>query len=385
MTLAGPVLPDFPWDSLAEAKARANSHRAGIVDLSVGTPVDPTPEVVRAALESASDAPGYPTTHGTEPLREAIADWLRRRRSVVVDPTAILPVIGTKELVAWLPTMLGVTGAVGFPELAYPTYEVGARLAGATPVRSDSTVSWGPVGPDLFWLNSPANPTGAVLGEEHLSKVVDWARQRPTVVASDECYAGLEWDMPESTPSPSLLATSITDNDHDGLLMVHSLSKRSNMAGYRFGFVTGDPHLVSRLLQVCKHAGMMVPAPVQAAATAAYSDDDHALRQTARYARRRETLLPALNLAGFTVDHSEAGLYLWATEGLASRATVARLADIGILVAPGDFYGPRGGRHVRIALTATDERIEAAALRLGNDLRPAAPDGQKDIESRAAD
>ncbi|MCB0914301.1 MAG: succinyldiaminopimelate transaminase [Actinobacteria bacterium] len=359
------ALPDFPWDSLAGDRARAADHPGGIVDLSVGTPVDPTPDVLRDALHAAADAPGYPTTHGPDSLREEIASWLRRRRSVEVDPQAILPVIGTKELVAWLPTMLGANGEVGFPELAYPTYEVGALLAGARPVRGDSTLAWGPTGPDLLWLNSPANPSGAVLPEAHLAKVVEWARDRPTVVASDECYAGFEWDA----PAPSLLDSAITSGDHTGLLMVHSLSKRSNLAGYRFGFVTGDPQLVAQLLEVSKHAGMIVPAPVQAAAAAAYADDSHAEQQADRYARRRAVLLAAVREAGFTVDHSEAGLYLWLTEGRPSRETVRRLSEIGILVAPGDFYGPAGAAHVRMALTATDERIQAAAERLGNDYR----------------
>lgn len=363
MTRAAPRLPDFPWDSLATAKSRAAAHPDGIVDLSVGTPVDPTPEVVQEALRRAADSPGYPTTYGPADLREAIAGWLARRRGVTIDPAAILPVIGTKELVAWLPTMLGVRGTVGFPELAYPTYEVGARLAGATAARGDSTLGWGPIGPDLLWLNSPANPTGAVLPEAHLAKVVEWARsRRSTVVASDECYAGLEWDA----PAPSLLADRITGRDHTGLLLVHSLSKRSNMAGYRFGFVAGDPALVGALLEVAKHAGMMVPGPVQVAAAAAYRDDAHAQEQWDRYAQRREALLPALAAAGFRLDHSEAGLYLWATEGRPCRATVDRLADVGILVAPGDFYGPRGAEHVRIALTATDERVAAAVGRLAD-------------------
>jgi succinyldiaminopimelate transaminase len=275
-------------------------------------------------------------------------------------------VIGTKELVAWLPTMLGVTGVVGFPELAYPTYEVGARLAGAEAARGDSTLGWGPAGPDLLWLNSPANPTGAVLGEAHLAKVVQWARERRTVVVSDECYAGMEWEA----AAPSLLASRITGDDHRRLLLVHSLSKRSNMAGYRFGFVAGDPELVARLLEVAKHAGMMVPAPVQAAATAAYNDDGHALAQADLYAERRAVLLPAVRQAGFRVDHSEASLYLWATEELPCRETVGRLADVGILVAPGDFYGPAGSQHVRIALTASHEAIDEAATRLREQYEP---------------
>lgn len=353
-------LPDFPWDSLAAAKARAAEHPDGIVDLSVGTPVDPTPEIVQDALRAGADAPGYPTTHGPEELRGEIAVWLSRSRGVTIDPAAILPVIGTKELVAWLPTMLGLRGVIGFPSLAYPTYEVGALIAGAIPQRGDSTVGFGPLGPDLLWLNSPANPNGRVLGLDHLRKVAQWAQARGTIVVGDECYAGLEW----TAPAPSLLADAVCDRDHTGLLIVHSLSKRSNMAGYRFGFVAGDPALVERLLGVAKHAGMMVPAPIQAAAATAYADDAHAAQQREVYRARRESLVAALRGAGFRIDDSEAGLYLWVTAGEPCRDTVDWFAERGILVAPGEFYGPAGAEHVRVALTASDERIAAAVERL---------------------
>ena len=356
------ALPDFPWDSLLAAKQVAQAHPGGIVDLSVGTPVDPVPDFIQRALAEAADAPGYPTTHGSETLREAIAEWLLRSRSVGVATSAILPCIGTKEFVAWLPTALGLgAGArVGYPELAYPTYEVGALIAGAEAIRADSTVAWGPGSPDLLWLNSPANPNGSVLGVEHLAKVVRWARERGVIVVSDECYAGLSW----TEEAPSLLDPRVCGGDHAGLLMLHSLSKRSNLAGYRFGFVAGDQSLIDRLLAVRKHAGMMVPTPIQAAAVAAYRDDRHALDQKARYAARRELLLAALTVSGFRVDDSAGGLYLWATRGEPCRVTVDRLAAAGILVAPGDFYGPAGALHVRVALTATDERIVTAAERL---------------------
>ena len=353
-------LPEFPWHSLADAKARAAAHPDGIVDLSVGTPVDPTPPLIQEALRTAADAPGYPATYGTPALREAIAGWLGRTRGVTIDPAAILPVIGTKERVAWLPRMLDVTGAVAFPDLAYPTYEVGALLAGLQPVRGSATVAWGPSAPGLVWLNSPANPNGSVLPPEHLAKVIAWARERGTIVASDECYAGLDW----TARSVSLLNDEVCGGDHSGLLILHSLSKRSNMAGYRFGFLAGDADLIAALLQVSMHAGMIVPAPVQAAATVAYNDDQHALEQRDRYAARREVLLPALVSAGFRVDDSDAGLYLWATAGEPCWSSVNALAERGILVAPGEFYGPAGSEHVRVALTATDERIAAAAQRL---------------------
>ncbi|BBF99917.1 MULTISPECIES: succinyldiaminopimelate transaminase [Pseudonocardia] len=360
-------LPDFPWDSLAPARERATAHPGGIVDLSVGTPVDAVPELLRDALAGpAALEPGYPTTHGPAPLREAIVASLQRRFGVAgIDPVAVLPTIGSKELVAWLPTLLGLGSGdtVVIPELAYPTYEVGARLAGAAYIRSDGLTAAGPARVGLVWLNSPSNPTGRVLPVEHLRKVVAWARERGAVVASDECYLGLPGD---ADPAPrSVLHPDVSDGDPTGLLAVHSLSKVSNLAGYRTGFVTGDPALVAGLLEVRKHAGMIVPRPVQAALQAAVSDDVHVAEQAARYDARRERLRAGLEKAGLRIEHSQAGLYLWASEGEQCRTTVDRLADLGILVAPGEFYGPAGARHVRVALTAADERIDAAVERLG--------------------
>ncbi len=356
-------LPEFPWDTLAEAKAAAAAHPDGIVDLSVGTPVDPVAPLIREALAAAGSAPGYPTTAGTARLREAAVGALERRFGITgLSQAAVLPVIGSKELIAWLPTLLGLSApdVVAVPELAYPTYEVGARLAGAQVLRADSLTQLGPQSPALVYLNSPSNPTGRVLGVEHLRKVIGWARERGAVLASDECYLGLGWD---AAPL-SVLHPSACDGDHTGLLAIHSLSKSSSLAGYRAGFVAGDPDLVAELLAVRKHAGMMVPTPVQAAMVAALDDDVHEHRQRARYEARRAALLPALRAAGFGIDHSEAGLYLWATRGEPCRDSVTWLAARGILVAPGEFYGPRGAQHVRVALTAGDERIAAAVARL---------------------
>jgi succinyldiaminopimelate transaminase len=370
------LLPDFPWDRLAPYGRTARAHPGGIVDLSVGTPVDPTPAVAREALAAASDAPGYPQTYGTTALRETVAAWFARRRGVPdVDPDGVLPTIGSKELVAWLPTLLGLGpgDVVVHPEVAYPTYDVGARLAGATPVAADGTAQLGPIGGPgggsagrggrvkLVWLNSPANPTGRVLGVEHLAKVVRWARSAGAVVASDECYAELSWDAGEV---PSILDPRVCGGSHDGLLAVYSLSKQSNLAGYRAAFVAGDPLLVQRLLEVRKHAGMIVPAPVQAVVTATLADDGHVREQRERYAARRRVAVDALLGAGFRIDHSEAGLYLWATRDEPCWDTVADLAGRGVLVAPGDFYGPVGARHVRVALTASDERVAQLAARL---------------------
>jgi succinyldiaminopimelate transaminase len=356
-------LPAFPWDALAPAANLARAHPDGIVDLSVGTPVDPVPAVIRQALAAAADSPGYPATAGTPAVRAAAAGWLARRHGVTIEPDAILPVMGTKELIAWLPTLLGCGPGdlVSHPQLAYPTYDAGARLAGARPVAADSLTALGPEHVRLAWLNSPSNPTGQVLPAGHLRKVVDWARERGTTVASDECYIELGW---EATPL-SVLHPDVCGGSHAGLLAVHSLSKRSNLAGYRAGFVAGDPALVAELLEVRKHAGMIVPAPVQSAMTVALSDDAHAEEQRARYAARRARLRSALETAGWAVGLSEAGLYLWACHpDLDCWGSVSRLAEAGILVAPGSLYGPSGARHIRVALTATDERIAAAVDRL---------------------
>jgi len=369
------------------------------VDLSVGTPVDPTPDVVMSALRAAADAHGYPQTWGTPALREAVATWFARRRGVPdVSPDGVLPTVGSKELVAWLPTLLGAGpgDVVAFPALAYPTYDVGARLAGASPQPVRSLSGLGPMtsatAPKLLWVNSPSNPTGQVLGIEHLAKIVRWARHHGVIVASDECYAELDWradvmavgsELTAPRAVPSILDPRVCDGSHEGLLAVYSLSKQSNMAGYRAAFVAGDPVLVGRLLEIRRHAGMMVPWPVQQAMVAALTDDTHVGRQKARYGIRRGQLRTALEDAGYRVEHSEAGLYLWTTRDAgdsqslgdaamdpatqadtAGWSLVSEMADLGILVAPGSFYGAVGGRHVRIALTATDERIDAAVRRL---------------------
>jgi succinyldiaminopimelate transaminase len=344
------ALPDFPWDSLAGAKARAGEHPGGVVDLSIGTPVDPVPGSIRDALASVSDIPGYPTTHGIPALRAAAIAALGRRHGIEgIEPDAVLPTIG-----------FGPGDLIVIPELAYPTYEVGALLAGSSILRSDGLTALGPERPKMIWLNSPSNPTGRVLGLEHLRKVVEWARERDVVVVSDECYLALGWD---SEPL-SILHPSVHGGRTDGLLAVHSLSKSANLASYRAGFVTGDPDLVAGLLEVRKHAGMIVPRPVQEAMVAALTDDESLAAQRERYLRRRVVLRKALTDSGFEISHSEAGLYLWATRGEDSFTTVNWLAERGILVAPGTFYGPTGGKHVRVALTGTDERIEAAAERL---------------------
>jgi succinyldiaminopimelate transaminase len=364
-------LPAYTWDRIAPLREQAGLHRDGLVDLSMGTPVDPVPGVVRDALAAASDAPGYPATWGTPRLRAAAAGWLARDHGVSVPPGDVLPVIGTKEFIAWLPVMLGLGpgDVVMYPALAYPTYDIGVRMAGATGLAADSLLAAGPARVRLVWVNSPSNPTGKVLPAEHLRKVVEWARQRGAVVASDECYISLGWDAcPVSVLHPDVCGPS-----RDGVLAVHSLSKRSNLAGYRAGFVTGDPGLVADLLAVRKQAGMIMPEPVQAAMTAALDDDAHAVLQRERYAARRSVLRAAFAEVGWTIEHSEAGLYLWVSHPDHDCWSAAgALAGLGILVAPGELYGAAGARHVRVALTATDERVAAAAERLRKEFQPRA-------------
>jgi succinyldiaminopimelate transaminase len=360
-------LADYPWDAVASYAARAAEHPDGLVDLSIGSPVDATPAVVAQALARATDAHAYPQTIGTPGLRHAIAEWYARRRGVPgLTPAHVLPTVGSKELVALLPLLIGLGpgDVVVHPRAAYPTYEVGAKLVGATPFASDDPEEW-PDRTRLVWVNSPGNPDGRVLDAATLRAAVLRARALGAVLASDECYAELGWDAPwDAEPVPSALDPRVTDGDVRGILSVYSLSKQSNLAGYRAAFVAGDPDIVRGLVAARKHLGLMLPAPVQAAMTAALGDDAHVVAQKERYRARRALLKPALEHAGFRIDGSKAGLYLWATEGRDAWESMGRLADLGILAGPGHFYGTHFPDHVRLSLTATDERVGAAAARL---------------------
>ncbi len=362
-------LPDYPWDQMVPYAERARAHADGIVDLSIGSPVDETPEVIRSALGAATDAHAYPQTQGSPELRRAIAAWYARRRGVHgLTEENVLPTIGSKELVALLPFMLGIGegDTIVHPRAAYPTYAIGAAVAGATAVASDDPADW-PESTRLIWLNSPGNPDGRVLSVDELQAAVQRARELDAVIVSDECYAELGWDEPwGAEPIPSILDPRVVGNDLHNVVAIYSLSKQSNMAGYRAAFAAGSPSVLARLLTVRKHAGLMLPAPLQVAMVAALGDDEHVAVQRERYRRRRGILLPALVEAGFTVDHSEAGLYLWATAGVDAWESIGALADQGILAGPGPFYGDFYPQHVRFSLTAPDERIQAAADRLRN-------------------
>lgn len=358
-------LPDFPWDTLVSARGRAAKYPQGACDLTIGTPVDDTPEMIQSALAQAANAHGYPTVVGTCDLQGAIRGWMARRRSITSD-VAILPTIGSKEMVGLLPSLLGLRqgNAVAFPHVAYPTYDVGARLSGATPVLIDTDAdpeTW-PTDVDLVWLNSPGNPNGHVLSREQLRAIVAWARANDVVVASDECYAELCWQG----QAPSLLDDAVCDGDVRGLLMVYSLSKQSNLAGYRAAWLAGDPAIIRPVIELRKHLGFMMPGPVQHAMVAALADEEHVSSQREVYRRRRDVLLGALAEAGLVNDPaSVAGLYLWVSAGGASSWDIVNAcAELGIIVAPGIFYGEAGEGYVRMSLTAPDVSIFEAAKRL---------------------
>ena len=365
MTRTPLTLPDFPWDALAPFAERARAHPEGIIDLSVGSPVDATPQPAREALVAAADAHAYPLTAGTAQLREAIVAWFARRRGVTDLTVAnVIPTIGSKEAVALLPLLLGVRAGdiVVQPSLAYPSYAAGAALVGAQLVTEDDPARW-PEGTALVWVNSPGNPDGRVLDAALLRAAVARARELGAVIASDECYAELNWEGEQ--PTVSILHPDVVGTSRNSVLALYSLSKQSNLAGYRTGLLAGCSRLIGEVLAVRRHLGLIPPAPVQAAMAAVLGNDAHVAAQRERYRARREVLLPALTASGFRIDDSTAGLYLWATRGEDAWRTVADLAERGILVAPGSFYGQRGAEHVRIALTAGDSDIAAAVTRLG--------------------
>ena len=348
-------LPDFPWDALAPFGDKAKVHPSGFIDLSQGTPVDSTPQFIQEAFKAASNSPSYPVTAGTPELREAITKWAKEQLGASGE-FAVLPLIGSKELVAWLPTILESTHVL-YPEIAYPTYLVGSMIAKTKSSTVDFDASTWPAA-DLAWVNTPSNPTGRVHSDAELNSAIEWARKGGIVVA-DECYL----EFGNGVTPKSILA--ITGGNNKNILAVHSLSKRSSMAGYRAAMLIGDKDLINKILEVRKHAGMMVPLPVQKAMIAALGDNKHVAVQRDIYNARKAKVRSAIEKHGFRVDHSEAGLYLWATRDEKDWDSVAWFADRGILVTPGHFYGEKGGQHVRIAMTATDAQIDELVNRIG--------------------
>jgi succinyldiaminopimelate transaminase len=336
---------------LAPYGEKAKKYPGGFIDLSQGTPVDPTPTFIQEALTKASNSPSYPLTAGSSQLKDAIRAWATLNLGATGE-FDVLPVIGSKEFVALLPTFLQ-SKTVLYPKIAYPTYLVGAlmALAKAIPVEIDAK-SWPTA--DLAWINSPSNPTGQVQSDSEILATINWARNNGSVIASDECYLSF------SKEAKSIL--SLTGGNNEGVLAVHSLSKRSNLAGYRAAFVIGDSKLIDQIRQIRKHAGLIVPLPVQQAMIAALSDNNHAIEQAERYQKRRIKLITALSKAGFTIEHSQAGLYIWCSKNEDCYKTVDWFANLGVLVTPGSFYGSE--KFIRIALTATDESIDLVVERI---------------------
>ncbi|MDZ7678071.1 MAG: aminotransferase class I/II-fold pyridoxal phosphate-dependent enzyme [Acidimicrobiales bacterium] len=369
MTAPGFVPPPYPYDRLDGLKAVAAAHEGGVIDLSIGTPCDPPPDAVVAMLAGSGAERGYPPSIGTAAFREAAAAWLERRLGAVVEPSAVGACIGTKELVAgipqWLKLRTPARDTVLYPAISYPTYEMGAVLAGcrAVPVAVDADWRLDLASIDdadaaralCLWVNTPGNPAG---GLDDLGAAAAWGRERGVTVLSDECYAEFTWDGP---------ARTILASGPDGVLAVHSLSKRSNLAGMRAGFYTGDADLVHYLQEVRKHAGFMLPGPVQAAAVVAFGDDVHVDAQRDTYLGRLQRCAAVLaGSYGIDVSLPGGGFYLWvrAPDGDA-WAFARRLAeDAGVLVSPGEFYGPTGASHVRLAMVQPDDRIDLLEQRL---------------------
>jgi succinyldiaminopimelate transaminase len=369
--------PPYPYDRLEELKPLAAGHEGGMVDLSIGTPFDPPPAAVVAALGSSGAERGYPPSVGSARFRQAAAGWMQRRFGVSVPIEAIAACVGTKELVAGLPHLLRLRDpsrdTILYPAVSYPSYAMGAILAGcrAVPVPVDDRWRLDLAAVDeedaaralALWVNTPGNPAG---GLDDLVAAAAWGRQRRVPVLSDECYAEFTWDGPPRT---------ILEAGLEGVLAVHSLSKRSNLAGVRAGFYAGDPPLVRYLAEVRKHAGLMPPGPVQAAAAVAVDDDLHAVEQRQRYEERLRYFAGVLEALGLDAPLPGGSFYLWirAPDGNAWALTRRLVAEGGVLVSPGEFYGPQGAAHVRIALVQPMERLQLVAQRLGVRERASSP------------
>ena len=362
-------LPEYPWQKLKPYQAIAEKHANGMVDLSVGSPVDPTPSVIQEAIRDATNAPGYPSTAGSLEFRAAVAEWFGRRRGVELTADQVMPTIGSKEFISFLPLMLGLGegDVVVQPSVAYTAYVVGAALCGAEIISEDDPAKW-PANTKLIWINSPGNPDGRVLDVDEMKACVKRARELGAVLASDECYAELGWGRWAEERIPSVLDPRVCEGSYDNLLAVYSLSKQSNLAGYRAAFVAGPENLIKPIVNVRMHSGLMMPAPVQKAVIAALNDEEHVAVEREIYRKRREVLLEAVKAYGFEIADSEAGLYLWATLGEDCWATVTKMAELGILVVPGEFYESQGSKYVRFSITASDEKVAEGAARLTNAL-----------------
>jgi succinyldiaminopimelate transaminase len=363
----GFVPPPYPYDRLESSKAKAALHDGGVVDLSIGTPCDPPLPAVIAALSSSNAERGYPASIGSDPLRQAAATWMQRRFDINIPASDIAACIGTKEFVASAPAYLKLRtpdrNVVLFPAVAYPTYEMGAILGGCKPVAVPMTAAGkldlAAIDPHdannalCLWANSPSNPTGAL---DDLKAVARWGQEHGVLILSDECYCEFTWDAP---------AQSVLQYGTTGLVSVHSLSKRSNLAGVRVGFYAGDHDVVGYLKEVRKHAGLMVPGPAQAAATVALLDDTHVTEQRERYRRRLDRVGELLTRwSGHTFAPPAGGFYLWAQVGDGWSFADELAAAGGALVSPGDFYGSSSSGWARVAVVQPDERLDLVASRL---------------------
>ena len=362
MAVSAPfVPPPYPYDRLDDLRPLAEAHAGGLVDLSIGTPCDPPPPEVVAALATSGAERGYPPSIGSKRFRQAAVGWMQRRFGVDVPLEAVAACVGTKELVVSLPHVLHLRApdrdTVLYPSISYPSYEMGATLARCRAVPYDDLTQIEPADAQralCLWVNSPGNPTGDL---QDLHAAAAWGREHQVPVLSDECYAEFTWDGPPRT---------ILEDGLDGVLAVHSLSKRSNLAGVRAGFFAGDPGLVRYLTEVRKHWGMMPPAPVQAAGAVALEDDAHVDVQRERYRERLRYLADALTQAGIPTATPAGSFYLWpqAPDGDAWALTELLAAKAGALVSPGEFYGPSGASHVRIAVVQPMDRLALVAARL---------------------
>lgn len=362
-------LPEYPWQKLKPFQAIAEQHEKGMVDLSIGSPVDPTPKIIQDAIRDSTNAPGYPTTAGSIEFRTSVAEWFGRRRGVELTVDQVMPTIGSKEFISFLPLMLGLGkgDVIVQPSVAYTAYVVGAALCGAEIISEDDPAKW-PENTKLIWINSPGNPDGRVLDVAEMKAAVARARELGAVLASDECYAELGWGHWEETRIPSVLDPRVCEGSYENLIAIYSLSKQSNLAGYRAAFAAGPEAIIKGLVNIRMHSGLIMPAPVQKAVIAALGDEEHVAVEREIYRKRREVLLAAVKAYGFEIAESQAGLYLWATLGEDCWVTVKRMADLGILVVPGEFYEAGGSKYVRFSITATDEKISEGAARLTNAL-----------------
>ena len=368
MSAAGFQPPPYPYDRLDPLKAAASALPGGLVDCSIGTPCDAPPAFVAAAMADPGTARSYPASNGTVAYREAAAAWLERRFDVGLPTSQLAACVGTKELVAGLPHWLRLRDpgrdTVLYPSVSYPSYAMGATLAGcrAVPVPVDDQwrIRLDAIDPSdaaralCLWVNTPGNPAG---GLDDLGAAAAWGRRNGVLVASDECYAEFTWDGPPRT---------ILEHGPHGVLAVHSLSKRSNFAGARIGFYAGDLEVVSYLAELRKHAGFMVPGPVQAAGALAWADHAHVVEQRDRYRARLDLVVAGLAAVGIDAPLPGGAFYLWVpAPGGDAWALAERLATVaGLLTSPGEFYGPAAATHVRIAVVQPLERLQLALDRL---------------------